>query len=406
MKPAFRHAAVACTFAFALIAAWRVAGELIAERYAESEPERALRWRPNDPRARLVLAERQLAEGRLDRAKANAVFVLQREPLQGTAFRILAEVAEREGRRPEAFEIYRIAERRAPRDLRVRAWLTQRYLEQGQYGQALIRIDRILRMSPLRARTINPLLVKLAQDPRFADALAEYLYGNPPWRRSVLAALRDPKAGNQAAAGRIMEALQARGALSDEEYARWLDSLLLQGRWGEAYARWAGLAPKAGGRLPIVFNGDFEKEPSNAGFDWRLRRVPGVLLEFEPAPGSRGKAAYFRFLGRRVPRAGFEQPLMLSPGPYRLDLRMRAQSLRSGLGLQWQVACAGSGGIIARSEPVEGTFGWRHAVVAFEVPNAGCPGQFLRLVNPVPVGTGQQVVGEYWVDDITIYPQK
>lgn len=405
MKPAFRHAAVACAFAFALVAGWRVVGDLIAERYAESEPERALRWRPNDPRAHLALAERQLAQGRLDEARANAAFVLQREPLQGAAFRILAEIADRQGRRQQAFEIYRIAERRAPRDLRVRAWLTQRYLEQGQYAQALVRIDRILRMSPLRARTINPLLVKLAEDPGFAGALADYLYGNPPWRRSVLEALRDPKTGNQAVAARIMEALQARGALSDEEYARWLDSLMLQGRWGEAYARWAGTAVKRGGRLPIVFNGDFEQEPSNAGFDWRLKRIPGVLLEFESAPGARGNTAYFRFLDRRVPRAGLEQPLLLSPGRYRLGIRMRAQALRSGLGLQWQVICVGPGGIVARSEPVEGTFGWRHADVEFEVPKTGCPGQFLRLVNPVPTGAGQQVVGEFWVDDITISRQ-
>ena len=38
-------------------------------------------------------------------------------------------------------------------------------------------------------------------------------------------------------------ALQAQGGLSEEEYNRWLDSLMAQGRWGEAYARWASGAP-------------------------------------------------------------------------------------------------------------------------------------------------------------------
>jgi hypothetical protein len=244
--------------------------------------------------------------------------------------------------------------------------------------------------------------VKLAEDPEFADALAGYLHGNPPWRRSVLAALADPRHGNLAAAGRVMQALQARNGLSDEEYARWLDGLMLQGRWGEAYARWAGTAVKRGGRLPPVFNGDFEQQPSDAGFDWRLKRVPGVLLAFEPATGARGKTAYFRFLNRRVPRAGLEQPLLLSPGVYRLGFRARAQALRSGMGLQWQVSCVGRGGVIARGEPVQGTFGWRNSETEFRVPEAGCPGQFLRLVNPVPVGSGQQVAGELWVDDVTI----
>jgi len=149
----------------------------------------------------------------------------------------------------------------------------------------------------------------------------------------MLEALRDPKAGNPVAAGRVMQALQDQGGLSPVEYANWLDSLIAQGRWGEAYARWAGAVAKPGDRLPQAYNGDFAARPSGSGFDWRLGRVPGVLLEFESAAGSSGQAAYLRFLDRRVPSAGLELPLLLSPGHYRLALRMRAQSLRSEMGL-------------------------------------------------------------------------
>lgn len=50
--------ALACLFA-----GWRVVGQMQAERYASSDPLRALRWRPGDPAALLGLAERQLADG-------------------------------------------------------------------------------------------------------------------------------------------------------------------------------------------------------------------------------------------------------------------------------------------------------------------------------------------------------
>lgn len=405
MKPIVRNAVVVIAIAFAALAGWRVVGLMQAERYAKTDPERALRWRPDDPQARLALAERQLVQGDLVAAQASARHLLAQEPLQGVAFRVLAQVAEKQGNHAEAFRLYRIAERRAPRDLLTRAWLTQRYLEQGDFARALEQVDRILRMSPKRANSLHPVMVQLAQDPAFAKALATVLHADPPWRTGLLAALRDPQTGNPLANGQVMQALQDQDGLSGDEYARWLDSLMMEGRWGEAYARWAGSATKSGGRLPLVYNGDFAEPPTDAGFDWRLRRVPGVLLRFEQVGGTSGAAAYLKFLDRRVPSAGLEQPLMLSAGRYRLSLKAKAQALRSELGLQWVVVCVGAGGVTARSESLEGSFGWREFATDFTIPASGCQGQWLQLINPVPAGAAQRVVGELWVDDVKVDPQ-
>ena len=232
MKPIARQAVVVLAILFALFAGWRVVGQMQAERYAKTEPERALSWRPNHPIALRTLAERQLEAGQLEQAQATARQLLAHEPLHGVGFRYLAQVAEKQGNKAQAFELYRIAERRAPRDLITRAWLAQHYLEQGEVEPALEQVDRILRMEPRRARSINPVLVQLAQDPSFADALARKLAASPPWRGSTLAALREPKTGNPGANGRVMEALQANGGLSKVEYDQWLDSLIAQGRWG------------------------------------------------------------------------------------------------------------------------------------------------------------------------------
>ena len=405
MNPMMRRVLVVAVLFAAVFAGWRIVGLMQAERHATSDPAGALRWRPNDPQALLALAERQLQQGDGKAAASTARRLLANEPLQGRAFRVLAEAADRAGRREEAFKLYEIAARRAPRDLPTRAWLTQRYLEQGQYPQALAQIDRILRMAPQRAKALNPVLVQMAQDPGFADALADALRADPPWRAGTLAALRNPKLDQANAGGRVLQALQDKGGLSAQEYKGWLDSLLAQGRWGEAYARWAGTAVKPGGRLPPVYNGDVAAASTDAGFDWRLRRVPGVLLRFEAVAGTQGQAAYLRFLDRRIPTAGLEQPLMLSAGRYRLDLRMRAQALRSELGLQWTITCVGKGGVVARIESIDGSFGWRDFQTDVTIPATGCPGQWLRLVNPVPAGAAQRVVGELWVDDVKIIPQ-
>lgn len=405
MKQAVRITAMIVVLAFVAVAGWRIVGQMQAERYAETDPARALHWRPGHPQALLALAERQLAEGKVTEAQSNARRLLAHEPLQGVVFRLLAEAAAREHRPADALQLYRIAEKRAPRDLKTRAWLTQRYLERGEFDQALAQVDRILRMAPQRARSIHPVLVQLAQDPGFAEALAARLLQAPPWRAGLLVALRDPKTGNPLAAGRVMQALQNRGGLAPEEYAHWLDSLIAQGRWGEAYARWAGKVLKPDGRMPLVYNGNFVQPPSDVGFDWHRRRVPGVMLQFEPDSGATGQAVYLHFLDRRVPDAGLEQPLLLSPGNYRLSLRMRAQGLRSEMGLQWIVACAGPGGVVARTDAIDGSFAWRTFEADVTIPPTGCPGQWLRLVNPVPSGAAQRVVGEMWLDDVTITPQ-
>ncbi|HTL13808.1 MAG TPA: hypothetical protein VL251_01755, partial [Thermomonas sp.] len=335
-----RRAGLAALLLVCLFAAWRVAGQLQADRLAAEEPQRALRWRPSQPRALLAQAEARLAAGDPAAARDGARRLLADEPLQGEAFRILAQVADREGKREQARRLFLIAERRAPRDLATRAWLARDAFGRGDLALGLSQLDRVLRMSPAQGRALLPLMVTLARDPAFARLLARELAGNPPWRAAMLAALQAPKTGDAVAEGQVMQALQAQGDLSAAEYDRWLEGMMSAGRWGEAYARWASRAVKPGGRLPAVYNGDFERPPSNAGFDWRLRRVPGVQIDFPRV--EQGAAARLRFLGRRVPQGGLDHPLLLVPGEYALDMRVRGDALRTAVGLQWIVVCAGS----------------------------------------------------------------
>ena len=393
---------VACIVLGALFAGWRIWGGMQAEQLAEEQPAAALAHRPDDPDVQLALAKERLAQGDTAGARVAAQGLLAREPLQGGAFGVLAAAADKDGDKAHARKLYALAVRHAPRDVTARAWLTQDALEQGRYAEALADIDVILRLQPARARALNPLLVQMAQDEAFADALAATLAKSPPWRAGFLDAIRTPGSANSLVEGRLMERLRAQGSVSPAEYARWLDSLLQQGRWGEAYARWAESAVLRNGRLPLVYNGDFAQLPGGAGFDWRVRKVPGVLIQFEDAGKGVGHVAYLRFLDRSIPQAGLEQPLMLQPGNYTLRLRMRARALRSELGLQWQVACAGPAGIAGRSEALDGSFDWRRIEVAVSIPDKGCPGQWLWLVNPVPAGAAQHVSGEAWASDFTL----
>ena len=384
--------------------AWRILAITQAGRWAEEDPQRALRWNSRHPQALLALAEQQLAAGQLDQARASARRLLAAEPLEGRGYRILAAAEALQGRADQALALYTIAARRSPRDLRTRAWLTEHYLVAGDYPAALHHVDLLLRTSPGQGPVVMPLLAQLAADPAFANELASVLARRPPWRPGLLSTLQ--KAKDPRGAEQVLSALRRQGGVNADEYDDWIAYLIRQGRLGEAYGRWAGTLDLQGKPLPLVYNGDFEQPVSDRGFDWRQTRIPGVSLEFVPDRSARGLAAHAAFRGRPVAKVNLEQLLLLGPGRYRFSARVRADALRSERGLEWTLTCIGQSTPLATSEPLGGTFNWRSVVMEVNVPVTGCHGQSLRLRNPAPAGSIQQVSGDLWFDEVAVQPHR
>ncbi len=388
-----------------VVAGWRTFTLIQANAaIARGDFAGALTWRPQHPDALLGHANQRLAAGDLDGASAAAHRVLEVEPAEGRAYRVLGQVAAARKQPEQARALFRIAARRAPRDLPTRAWLAQDALERGDLAETLVQVDQVLTLSPNAAGSVFPVLVQFAGDPGFVEALADTLARRPPWRSGLLAALRHPTTGNPAHADAVLGALQRRGGLDAEESSAWIESLLRDGRWGEAHARWAAPRVASGNPLPLLYNGDFAQAPTGQGFDWRIPEVAGAIVDFEAAPGSRGRALHVRFLGRRVAGAVLEHALLLPPGAYRLDFQRRLEGLRSDNGLQWTLACAGDGEtVLARSQPLSGSRGWQAEQVSFTVPAQGCSGQWLRLGNAGQVRAGQLVSGDLWLASLAVH---
>lgn len=381
----------------AVIGGWRIVHLLQADAaLARGDVAEALRWRPDHPEALFQQAEAQLKRHDPGAAAASARALLQVTPMDGRGYRLLAQVAAGAGRTDQARRLYRIAARRAPRDLPARAWLAQDALERGDPADALVQIDAVLTLSPGAGGTVFPVLAKLTADPAFAEALAERLRRGPAWRAGMLATLHQAKPEDRAAADQVLDALRHQGSFTPEETAAWIEALLREGRWGQAHARWAAPMVAGGTPLPLLFNGNFAHPPSGTGFDWRLPAMPGVIVTFEPEQGE-GRALQARFLGRRVAGAFLEHRLLLAPGLYRFRYRLRTDALRSDNGLGWRVACEGQAGPLVQGAPIAGTRGWHVVELAFTVPAQGCPGQWLRLGNAGATSAGQLVNGELWL---------
>ena len=350
---------------------------------------------------RLDVARIHLQEDRPAEAVRIARSVLADDPSHGRAFGVLAPALAGAGDDPAALALYETAARRAPRDVGVRAWLAAHHLQAGAYAAAVPHLDALLTVSRESREQALPLVIQLAADSTFADALAAHLAQQPRWRTQVLrAAQRSDVAG---ASDNLHAALRSRGALTAAESARWIDGMLADGRWGTAYAYWAGSLEQAPDVLPLLYNGDFARPISSRGFDWRLRRTNGVVAGRVDAPGG-GHALRLTFLGRNVARTGLEQPLLLAPGRYRLDLRARTSGLRSHRGLQWQFTCSDNRTRIAAGATITTHPQWTPLSLEFEVPAENCEGQWLRLVNPAPRGAAQALRGELQLGALEITP--
>ena len=397
MTRGFRGVLLAVLLLAAVFAGWRILGLKQAEAaLAGGDVAGALRWRPDHAEALLRQAETQLKAKDPGAAAASARRLLQAAPMDGRGYRVLAQVALAEGRKDEARTLYRIAARRAPRDLPARAWLAEDALERNDPADALVQIDAVLTLSPRTGATVFPVLAQLAADPAFADALADLLRRGPAWRAGMLAALHKAKPEDRQAADQVLDALQRKGGFTPEETSAWIEALLREGRWGQAHARWAAPLVAGGKPLPLLFNGDFAQDPSGTGFDWRLPATPGVIVTFEPDQGD-GRALRARFLGRRVAGAFLEHRLLLAPGHYRLRHRLRIDALRSDNGLAWRVACEGQAAALAQGNPISGSRGWHAVELEFTVPAQDCPGQWLRLGNAGATRAGQLVNGDLWL---------
>lgn len=388
------------------VVAWRVLSLGLADHFAATEPERALWWRPDHPAALLKFAE-TVADKDPARARSLVKALLQSDPRSGGAYRVLGQLAQSQGDHASALQMYEIASQRSPRDLRAHSWLRAEYLRTRQAGPAMRHTDLILRVQPELGSLEFPLLVQLAAVPEVQGALTEVLLRQPPWRQSFVATLCRDAADSKAIAPMMARLRAGEAGLSEGELAAWLERLVKDGQWGQAYLTWASWLPatqRPG--LGNVFDGGFELDPANLGFGWRFDRVSGAYLERLGTQGAGGQRALrVAFDDQRVAFRHVRQMLALPPGDYRLIGRSKADGLRSERGLVWTLRCHADGRELGQSEPVRGVTPWRSFRVNFTVPAHDCGGQWLELSVPARIAAERRIGGQAWFDDLRIAAQ-
>ena len=203
------------------------------------------------------------------------------------------------------------------------------------------------------------------------------------------------------------------------EWARqYIDVLLLNlHRPDQAYEVWSDLLKK-GLIQPtedqvsqtLIFNGHFEQEPANLGFDWRIVPMEGVYAGLdETAYRSAGHSLLIQFSGKaNVDYRNVYQFVRVQPNhPYRLTWSMKTEGITTDSGLRMEVRDFYDPRALDQfSESLIGTTeGWSTSTMDFKTG----PKTELILVVVARVPSAKldnQIAGKGWVDDVSLVSTK
>ncbi|MGD0227443.1 MAG: hypothetical protein ABSF71_34420 [Terriglobia bacterium] len=196
--------------------------------------------------------------------------------------------------------------------------------------------------------------------------------------------------------------------------APYIEHLLQLGSFEEAQGAWRDLeklgviqSPAAGEEGNLVFNGDFESTPLNAGLDWRDQPAPFIALDFsDPSAHTGNRCLRMDFtVSRNEEYSPVGQYVPVVPQQsYLLTAFVRSQDITSDSGPRLQVLdTIHQGGPHAVSETTVGTTPWHLISLRF------CTGLDTRIVQLSVIRLRgrtypTEITGSFWLDTIVLKP--
>ncbi len=220
--------------------------------------------------------------------------------------------------------------------------------------------------------------------------------------------------GNNVEAARQVwsEVLAAPSSFPITAVEPYLERLVNLGRGQDAKRAWQDLervgvvpAPDSGDRNNLIYNGDFEQPPMNAGLDWRFGVTPYLSADFSDPGAYHGhRCVRLDFtVSRNEVYVGPYQFVPVEPGhAYGLQAYVRTQNITSDSGPRLQVVdpvCPTCVNVL--SDTTVGTTAWHPITLKFI---AGPQTQLVDVLVLRPLGrsfpTG--ITGSVWLDAVSL----
>ena len=385
--------------------AWRIVILGMSSHHAEElkDPEAALSWDAHHPDALLKMGLRESASD-TDAALAHLRAAIAANPAEGRAYAVLGRLLEMRGEPEKARQAMETAARLSPQRSDVQMEVAAWWMRQGDLERALEHWNTVLaHRGDLRPR-VFPELLRLAGDPAHHAAFLTLLKQPMSWWPGFFsyAAAKAPEANTV----RVLYNLQQGGpnAPTPDMLRAYLARLQKEGLWLEAWFVWLNSLPKDRiSQMGYLYNGSFEAPISNLGFDWINQKHPAVSLDTAATYDTSGERALrVNFRGLRVRFQHLHQYLMLPPGNFSLQGRVRPDNLQAEQGMQWALYCLGERTPVALSDRFRGSTPWTRFRTDFSIPSTGCPVQMLRLELAGTIRLDFDATGTIWFDNLGI----
>jgi hypothetical protein len=329
-----------------------------------------------------------------------ALRVIANDPLNATAFRLLAEATTNT---EQIRLLMQEAFKRSRRESSAAFWLLNDSIYRKDFVSAIRYSDILLRTRPALEPYVFAYLSLLAEAPEARDLLLAKLENAPRWRLRFFHSL-------PANLKSVTTLLAIVTALKDKakpvlptEIKAYLNFLIRRGQVDVAYDIWLQFLPAADvENLGFLTNANFQNQPSGLPFDWTINDGVNALAEITPLEA--GGDLHVTLNDGRVKFPVVSQVLILPPGRYRLEGKLRG-AVTGKRGLRWQLLCTASGRrSLGETEMLVGrTDQWRVFSFYAEVPRADdCRGQTLRLFHDARSASEELISGEIWFSDLRV----
>lgn len=353
---------------------------------------------------RLVAAIDDAPDGLPAGAVHHARQALQDRPIDGRAYRVLAQVATAEGDTVRAAQLYAIAAERWPRDRIAQAVLAEHALAAGDLDAGLVHLDALLRVAPGLRAAVLAQVAGLLEDAAFRKGLVTRVAQHPPWRDALVRALLAKDTPVEPALT-FLDELADQQPLADGELQARITLLDRAGRPVEAREAWLQtLDPAARAADGLIFDGGFEHPDISGGYGWQITPLAGVAMGHDASDSLQGDLALaIVFDGRAVQFAHLQQSLALAPGNYRLQAAS-SNAVSTARPFEWRLSCINDNRALVVL-PLAVRPDWQQVEAGFTVPDA-CNRQRLQLRHSARTLAERRLRGALKIDEtyITRFP--
>jgi hypothetical protein len=284
-------------------------------------------------------------------------------------------------------------------------------LAAGETAAALPELKEVLKLGPSYSKPVFNLCLRTGVDPQTVERRVLPAANEPALLLEYAAFLVSQ--GQVATAKEVWnDAVAKDRSLTFSAAGPYVDGLIRENEYSNAYQAWGDLErlgvirnPHGGDATELVFNGGFEREPLNAGFDWHYDRLPYLQLDFAD-PDARQ--------GHRCLRIGFTAPSnseyipvyedvpTLANQRYLLTAFVRSEGLTSDSGPRLRVVdLAQPTALDASTEQTLGTTAWHQLQLRFVT---GSNTQFVRvfIYRQRSRDFPAEISGAFWIDEVSL----